>query len=58
VGIVADVHRFKKTGDFMSLLLSYIYYNGDTQQCSWLKHYAAIRKVMGSIPYGAIGFFK
>jgi hypothetical protein len=31
---------------------------GDTQQRSWLKHYATSQKVMGSIPNEVTGFFQ
>jgi hypothetical protein len=32
-------------------------YNGGMQKCSWLRHYATRRKVVGSIPDEVIGFF-
>jgi hypothetical protein len=30
---------------------------GGTLQCSWLRHYATSRKVMGSIPDEVVAFF-
>jgi len=43
---------------FALILLSFLkYICADTQWCSWLRHWAASRKVTGSIPDGVIGIF-